>query len=237
MADKRTTAGCGYNFISVETQCTEVSECPATTVHECRAKGLGGILYHGNSIPSGNLHDAVHFGRHTVKVYGYNGGRLFACKLHTVLYGLFQKHGIHVPGVTFTVDKHRTCAKVDNRIATGRESEVLTYHFIITLDTGHYQTEMYGCRTGRKSHHIRYVEEFFETMLEFVNHRPEGNNPSGFYRLVDIFLLISRKMRNRKLDHNFIGYGTRHTARTAYSPKRGKQNNATEPSIPTALQI
>lgn len=61
--DQRTAARGGNHLVAVERQRTQCPERAALAPLELRAKGLGGILQHRDSIPFGHAADGVDIGR------------------------------------------------------------------------------------------------------------------------------------------------------------------------------
>ena len=59
----------------MEAVATEISNCTEGTAFICGDNALGGILYHQQIVPMGDIHDGIHLARNASVVNGHDHAR------------------------------------------------------------------------------------------------------------------------------------------------------------------
>ena len=152
---------------------------------EARTETLGRVLYNGNIVSVGDLHDAVDAVRHAVERHRHNRLGLASGFGDAVLDRLLKQLGIHIPRLPLGIHKHRRSAEVSHRMARGAERKRLHQHLIARSDSARNQRQMHRRRAGRESHNLLVkrrlavtpVDKFFEIFFKSVYVRAKRHHP------------------------------------------------------------
>ena len=199
--DQRTATRGGNHLIAVERQHTIPAERTQRLPLITRAETLCGILYHGDIVATGNLHDTVYLIGHAIECHGHNGLRRLSGLGDSVFDGLLEQVGVHVPGIFLRVYEHRCCTEVGDGMRRRTESKALHQHLIARTNAAGNQRQMHGSCSRTQRHHTFAVRLFslivqrdkrFQVFLEAVDIRSKGNHPVSVKSLLNIFFFHTR---------------------------------------------
>ena len=186
--DQGTSARGGYHLIAVEAQDAEFTEGTQHLTLIARAEALCCILDDRNLIAIGNLHDAVNLIGHAIEGDRDDGLGRLAGLGDTILNGLLQQVGVHVPRFALRIDEYRRCAQIRNRMARGTEREALDNDLIARAYATGYQCQMHGRRARCQGHNALVLpNKLFEILLKAIDVWSQRHHPvcvEGFFYIL-----------------------------------------------------
>ena len=148
VGNQGTATRSGNHLVAIETQHAIFSKCSQYLTFILRTETFSSILNDWNIVAVSNLHNAIHFIRHTIQSYGYNGFRFTACLGNSILDCFLQQVWIHVPSVTLAINENRSSTKISNRVRRSAERETLHTDLITCLHATGNQRKMHRSCTS-----------------------------------------------------------------------------------------
>ena len=195
--DERPATRGGDHLVAIERKDAVAPEGTDDTPLIPRSEALCRILHHGDVITGSNGQDLIDLGRHAIEIDRHDNFRLTPCQGDTVLDGLFEQLGIHVPGVSLGIDQNWRGTQILDGMGGSTEGETLHQHLVARPYATGQQSKMDGCRTRRKGNNLlgdrsRTVRQspdiLLQVFLETIDIGSEGNDPVRVERLLDILL-------------------------------------------------
>ena len=153
LSNQRTAPRRCNHLIAIERQYAILTKRTQRLSLIARAKSFSRILYDGDTILIGNLHDTVSLVWHTVERYRHDSLRRLPSLGDTVFDSHLQQFRIHVPRIRLRIDQHRRSPQIRHRVRRSTERKALHNHLISRLHATVQQPQMHRRRPRRQRHH------------------------------------------------------------------------------------
>ena len=195
--DERTATRGGDHLVAIERQDAIATEGTHDASLVPGTEALGRILHHRDVVTGSDSQDLIDLGWHAIEIDGHDGLRLTASQGDTVLDGLFEQLGIHVPGFRLGIDHDRRGTQILDRVGGGTEGKALHQHFVARSYATSQQSEVDGCRPGGEGYDLPgkhrgavrlSADILLQVFFKAIDIGSEGNDPIRVERLLDILL-------------------------------------------------
>src|SRR5690554_148850 len=141
-AHKRSSTRSSNHLITVKRQTSKLAKSTTPLSFIFRTQRLSRILQYRNLKLISDIHNLIHFSRHTIQMHRNNSLRLLTRLSNLIHNSLSKMHRRHIPSVRLTINKNRRSTQILNRIGRSRKSKTLANHLIPRPHTQLNQSKM-----------------------------------------------------------------------------------------------